>query len=116
MGSCKELREAKEVCWFKKGLFAADLATLGSLASVLPALESLTIWEFSGSCAQGSHLGWHPCQCRGEGSCARGTGKVESRPSASPRPPPMPPPLIHLLAAGFEGNLYYTIHAFYPAV
>ena len=45
MRSCKELREAKEVCWFKKGLSAADLATLGSLGSVLPALETLCLSE-----------------------------------------------------------------------
>ena len=27
--SCKELREAKEVSWYYKGLSAADLALLG---------------------------------------------------------------------------------------
>ena len=37
--SCKELREAKKVS--DKGLSVADLATLGSLGSVLPALEDL---------------------------------------------------------------------------
>ena len=42
---CKELREAKEVQWFKKGLSAADLATLGTLSSVLPALEVLILIE-----------------------------------------------------------------------
>ena len=31
--------------WHKKGLTAADLATLGTLGSVLPALEMLTLIE-----------------------------------------------------------------------
>eukprot|EP00964_Phaeocystis_antarctica_P112197 scaffold76400_cov69-Phaeocystis_antarctica.AAC.1 len=39
--SCKELREAKEVHWGNKGLSSADLALLGTLGSVLPALETL---------------------------------------------------------------------------
>jgi hypothetical protein len=47
--SCKELREATEVDWFDKGLSAADLATLASLGSVLPALETLILGETSGS-------------------------------------------------------------------
>jgi hypothetical protein len=43
--SCKELREAKAVhCW-RKGLSADDLATLGTLGSVLPALEDLQLFE-----------------------------------------------------------------------
>ena len=41
--SCKELREAKKVQWFHKGLSSADLATLGTLGSVLPALEELLL-------------------------------------------------------------------------
>jgi hypothetical protein len=44
-GSCKELREAKKVRCSRKGLSAADLATLGTLSSVLPALESLSLYE-----------------------------------------------------------------------
>ena len=43
--SCKELREAKKLCWRNKGLSVADLATLGTLGSVLPALESLCLYE-----------------------------------------------------------------------
>jgi len=49
MRSCKELREAAEVSFSDKGLSAADLATLGLLGSVLPALESLILSERSGS-------------------------------------------------------------------
>ena len=45
MRSCKELRDAREVCWAYKGLCAADLATLSSLGSVLPALKVLTLSE-----------------------------------------------------------------------
>jgi len=47
--SCKELREAKEVWWEDKGLSATDLALLGTLGSVLPALEKLVLWESSGA-------------------------------------------------------------------
>ena len=43
--SCKELREARTVKWINKGLTVADLATLGSLGSVLPALEMLILIE-----------------------------------------------------------------------
>ena len=46
---CKELREETEVEWIDKGLSAADLATLGTLGSVLPALEELHISEYSGA-------------------------------------------------------------------
>jgi len=49
MSSCKELREAVEVEWCDTGLSADDLATLGTLGSVLPALEELTLSERSGS-------------------------------------------------------------------
>ena len=47
--SCKKLRKAKSVDWIDKGLSATDLATLGTLGSVLPALEMLTLFESSGS-------------------------------------------------------------------
>jgi hypothetical protein len=43
--SCKELREAKTVRCFRKGLSVDDLATLGTLSSVLPAVESLILTE-----------------------------------------------------------------------
>ena len=49
MQSCKELREARMVQWWKRDLSAADLATLAKLGSVLPALEALTLYERSGS-------------------------------------------------------------------
>jgi hypothetical protein len=49
MRSCKELREAPAVRCRNKGLSAADLATLGLLGSVLPALKQLTLSEYSGS-------------------------------------------------------------------
>ena len=48
--SCKQLREAKEVDWWKneRGTFSsAYLALLGTLGSVLPALETLEISESS---------------------------------------------------------------------
>jgi len=45
MRSCKELREANRVHCFRKGLSADDLATLGTLGSVLPALEMLYLIE-----------------------------------------------------------------------
>ena len=41
--SCKELREAKVIRWLNIGLSAADLALLGKLGSVLPALEKLCL-------------------------------------------------------------------------
>ena len=43
--SCKELREARRVEWFHKGLSSDDLALLGTLGSVLPALETLRLCE-----------------------------------------------------------------------
>ena len=49
MRDCKELREATQVEWEDKGLSAADLATLGKLGSVLPALKWLSLDEYSGS-------------------------------------------------------------------
>ena len=45
--SCKELREAKQVVWINRGLSTADMATLGTLGSVLPALLALLIIESS---------------------------------------------------------------------
>ena len=47
--SCKELREARAVDWIDKRLSAADLATLGTLGSVLPTLEELAIGEPRGT-------------------------------------------------------------------
>eukprot|EP00964_Phaeocystis_antarctica_P084379 scaffold53131_cov48-Phaeocystis_antarctica.AAC.1 len=49
MQSCKELREAKIVDWLLLRLTAADLATLGTLGSVLPALEKLNLYENPGA-------------------------------------------------------------------
>ena len=49
MQSCKELREATMVEWCFRDLSAADLATLATLGSVLPALRMLTLYESSGS-------------------------------------------------------------------
>ena len=51
--SCKELREARQVSWWDcwLGLSTTDLATLGKLGSVLPALRYLTLGEFSGAAA-----------------------------------------------------------------
>ena len=43
--SCKELREAKKVVWHRMGLSSDDLALLGKLGSVLPALEELRLIE-----------------------------------------------------------------------
>ena len=51
MRSCKALREAKEISWCGKGLSATDLATLGKLIPVLPALETLRLNEWSASAA-----------------------------------------------------------------
>jgi len=45
MRSCKALREANQVILRYKGLSPADLATLGALGSVLPALEELILNE-----------------------------------------------------------------------
>jgi hypothetical protein len=43
--NCKALREAKVVHSYNKGLTADELALLGTLGSVLPALERLTLCE-----------------------------------------------------------------------
>ena len=45
MRSCKELREAKMIKFGRKGLSSDDLALLGTLGLVLPALEMLTLNE-----------------------------------------------------------------------
>ena len=45
--SCKELREATMVNWVNKRLSATDLATLGTLSSVLPELSLLLLNESS---------------------------------------------------------------------
>ena len=49
MRDSKELSEAVEVEWKDKGLSEADLATLATLGSVLPALEGLSLEEPAGS-------------------------------------------------------------------
>jgi hypothetical protein len=41
--NCKALREAKEVWWYHKDLTADELKLLGTLGSVLPALEELKL-------------------------------------------------------------------------
>ena len=43
--SCKELREAKRVDWYSPNLTAAKLELLGTLGSVLPALQMLLLDE-----------------------------------------------------------------------
>jgi len=43
--NCKALREAKRVYWHGRGLTADELKLLGTLASVLPALEVLSFSE-----------------------------------------------------------------------
>jgi len=45
MRSCKELREARRVDFYRKGLSVDDLATLGTLGSVLPSLGELRLTE-----------------------------------------------------------------------
>jgi hypothetical protein len=47
ISGCKELREAKEAVWCFNGLTAADLGLLGTLGSVLPALDTLHLYESS---------------------------------------------------------------------
>ena len=43
--SCKALREAKQAFWYLKGLTSDELALLGTLGSVLPALKWLYLCE-----------------------------------------------------------------------
>ena len=45
MRSCNQLREAKVVVFVQKVLSSDDLALLGTLGSVLPALEELRVCE-----------------------------------------------------------------------
>ena len=47
MRSCKKLREEKSIYWREKALSEADLAALGTLGSVLPALDMLILGESS---------------------------------------------------------------------
>ena len=49
MRSCKELREARQFNWQNTHLSATDLATLGSLGSVLPALQHLYLSDSEGA-------------------------------------------------------------------
>ena len=44
-GSCKALRKAKMVSCVRRGLSSDDLALLGTLGSVMPALETLALCE-----------------------------------------------------------------------
>jgi len=54
--SYKALREAKEISWFNKGLSTTDLATLGKLIPVLPALVTLRLVEESYTGPDGGQL------------------------------------------------------------
>ena len=53
MWSCKVLREAKKVTCLYTGLSTTDLALLGTLGSVLPALEELTLQGISAAYPDG---------------------------------------------------------------
>ena len=68
MRDCKELREAKKVEWLGKGLSAADLATLATLGSVLPALETLCLTnpqaQPAPTACSGWRRGWSRARCR----------------------------------------------------
>ena len=60
--SCKGLREANEICWLNKGLSTTDLATLGKLIPMLPALVKLNLQERSASPDGGpGSAGWDLC-------------------------------------------------------
>ena len=59
--SCKELREAKETIWERNAL-SADLALLGTLESVLPALERLRLLSPDG--VQRLAVSWARARCR----------------------------------------------------
>ena len=52
MRSCKELREAKKVVWEGKHVSAAELTTLGTMGTLLPALEHLE-FRFQSPCPGG---------------------------------------------------------------
>ena len=56
--SCKELREAKHVHWSENKLSAAELATLGTLGSVLPAFETLSSSKAQAQLAPTACSGW----------------------------------------------------------
>ena len=58
---CKALREAKEVRWWDKGLTADELKLLGTLGSVLPALELLSLSE---PAAGPNGVRWARARCR----------------------------------------------------
>ena len=60
MRSCKELREATSVAWNQNGLSSDDLALLGKLGSVLPALERLTLCP----ACRGWRRSWARARCR----------------------------------------------------
>ena len=64
--NCKALREAKVVHWCNKGLTADELKLLGTLGSVLPALESWTsASQQPAPTACGSwRRGWARARCR----------------------------------------------------
>merc|ERR1740139_1975033 len=49
MRGCKELREATVVQWRENGLSSTDLALLGTLGAVLPALKNLNIIDYYGA-------------------------------------------------------------------
>ena len=53
MRSCKQLREAKTIDWRGKDLSAADVALLGTLGSVLPALQSLSLFARKAASLEG---------------------------------------------------------------
>jgi hypothetical protein len=55
--SCKALREtSRNLQWYTKGLSATDLATLGKLTPVLPALEELSLGESASAGPDGGQL------------------------------------------------------------
>ena len=59
--------EAKRVDWYYNGLTADDLALLGTLGSVLPALETLHLLERSGAAPTACsdwRRGWARARCR----------------------------------------------------
>ena len=62
MRSCKELREANWVGWSRRGLSSDDLAFLGTLGSVLPALEKLHLLE--PAAGPGWRRSWARARCR----------------------------------------------------
>eukprot|EP00964_Phaeocystis_antarctica_P075918 scaffold46915_cov60-Phaeocystis_antarctica.AAC.1 len=48
---CKEMREATRIEWISNDISATDLTTLGTLGSVLPALDQLVLIDSSGHCS-----------------------------------------------------------------